>query len=115
LCLGTHGISDTPQGGQLLKNFAVGICGAQQTWTMSEFIGREIIRIRNLVGPTGQVLGAVSGGVDSTVAAKLLTEAIGDRFHGMQPFPSHQHQPQLTHGSRPCGQWMYASERVRNR
>ena len=65
--MGTDWFLDTPQGGQLLKNFAVGICGAQQTWTMSEFIGREIIRFRELVGPTGQVLGAVSGGVDSTV------------------------------------------------
>ncbi|CAI7579719.1 unnamed protein product [Penicillium glandicola] len=73
-------VTHTPQGGQLLKNFAVGICGAQQTWTMSEFIGKEITRIRNLVGPTGQVLGAVSGGVDSTVAATLLKAAIGDRF-----------------------------------
>lgn len=47
---------------------------------MSEFIGQEIKRIRNLVGPDGRVLGAISGGVDSTVAAKLMTEAIGDRF-----------------------------------
>ena len=66
--------TDTPQGGQLLKNFAVGICGADQKWSMSEFIGREIKRIRDLVGPTGQVLGAVSGGVDSTVAGKFNRE-----------------------------------------
>lgn len=76
-------ILDTPQGAQLLKNFAVGICGAEQKWTMSTFIKQEITRIRDLVGPTGQVLGAVSGGVDSTVAAKLMTEAIGDRFHAV--------------------------------
>lgn len=50
---------------------------------MAEFIGQEIARIRSLVGPDGQVLGAVSGGVDSTVAAKLMTEAIGDRFHAV--------------------------------
>ena len=74
---------DTPQGGRLLQNFAVGICGASQNWTMSEFIGQEIKRIRDLVGPVGQVLGAVSGGVDSTVAAKLMTEAFGDRFHAV--------------------------------
>ncbi|KAL4958413.1 GMP synthase [Aspergillus filifer] len=76
-------VTHTPQGGQLLKNFAVGICGAEQKWTMAEFIGQEIARIRQLVGPDGQVLGAVSGGVDSTVAAKLMTEAIGDRFHAV--------------------------------
>ncbi|CEN59456.1 Putative GMP synthase [Aspergillus calidoustus] len=76
-------VTHTPQGGQLLRNFAVGICGAEQKWTMAEFIGQEIARIRSLVGPDGQVLGAVSGGVDSTVAAKLMTEAIGDRFHAV--------------------------------
>lgn len=47
---------------------------------MASFVDQEITRIRNLVGPKGQVLGAVSGGVDSTVAAKLMHEAIGDRF-----------------------------------
>lgn len=36
-----------------------------------------------MVGPTGRVIGAVSGGVDSTVAAKLMQEAIGDRFHAI--------------------------------
>ncbi len=50
---------------------------------MAEFVGQEIARIRKLVGNKGQVLGAVSGGVDSTVAAKLMSEAIGDRFHAV--------------------------------
>jgi GMP synthase PP-ATPase subunit len=44
-----------------------------------EFIGKEIARIREICGPKGRVIGAVSGGVDSTVAAKLMHEAIGDR------------------------------------
>jgi len=44
-----------------------------------EFIGKEISRIREVCGPKGRVIGAVSGGVDSTVAAKLMHEAIGDR------------------------------------
>jgi GMP synthase (glutamine-hydrolysing) len=44
---------------------------------MSDFIVQEIARIRKLVGDKAQVIGAVSGGVDSTVAAKLMTEAIG--------------------------------------
>lgn len=50
---------------------------------MKDFIQTEISRIRQLVGDRAQVLGAVSGGVDSTVAAKLMKEAIGDRFHAI--------------------------------
>lgn len=67
----------------VLKNFAVDICHAKQNWTMENFIDTEIQRIRQLVGPTAEVIGAVSGGVDSTVASKLMTEAIGDRFHAL--------------------------------
>ncbi len=65
-------VTHTPKGTKLLENFAIGICGSKQTWTMSAFMGQEIERIRKLVGEKGQVLGAVSGGVDSTVAAKLM-------------------------------------------
>src|SRR6266496_3638408 len=50
---------------------------------MEKFVDEEIERIRALVGEKGQVIGAVSGGVDSTVAAKLMREAIGDRFHAV--------------------------------
>lgn len=50
---------------------------------MAKFVDQEIARIRQLVGDKGQVLGAVSGGVDSTVASKLMHEAIGDRFHAV--------------------------------
>lgn len=73
-------VLDTQNGTRLLKNFAVDICGVSQEWTMGNFVDQEIARIRKLVGPTGRVLGAVSGGVDSTVAAKLMQQAIGDRF-----------------------------------
>jgi GMP synthase (glutamine-hydrolysing) len=73
-------VTHTQHGTHLLKNFAVEICGCQQNWTMSAFLDQEITRIRTLVGDKGQVLGAVSGGVDSTVAAKLMKDAIGDRF-----------------------------------
>jgi GMP synthase (glutamine-hydrolysing) len=76
-------VTHTPKGKKLLENFAVGICGASQNWTMATFVDQEIARIRALVGEKGQVLGAVSGGVDSTVAAKLMKEAIGDRFHAV--------------------------------
>ncbi|ODV84590.1 hypothetical protein CANARDRAFT_29116 [[Candida] arabinofermentans NRRL YB-2248] len=76
-------VTHSAQGKTLLKNFAVKICKAAQNWTMSNFIETEITRIRQLVGPTAEVIGAVSGGVDSTVGAKLMKEAIGDRFHAI--------------------------------
>ncbi|EEH50506.2 GMP synthase [glutamine-hydrolyzing] [Paracoccidioides brasiliensis Pb18] len=76
-------LTHTPRGKDILRNFAVRIAKAQQNWTMGEFVSQEIERIRKLVGEKGQVIGAVSGGVDSTVAAKLMKEAIGDRFHAV--------------------------------
>ncbi|RPA85092.1 GMP synthase [Ascobolus immersus RN42] len=76
-------VTHTPKGTHLIKNFAVNICGCKQEWTMDRFVETEIERIRALVGPTSEVIGAVSGGVDSTVAAKLMHEAIGDRFHAI--------------------------------
>lgn len=76
-------VTHTPMGKFVIKNFAVGICKAQQNWTMGAFVDKEIARIRGLVGDKAQVIGAVSGGVDSTVAAKLMQTAIGDRFHAV--------------------------------
>ncbi|KAF2456873.1 GMP synthase subunit B [Lineolata rhizophorae] len=76
-------VTHTPRGTRLLKNFAVDICNAKRNWTMGKFVDQEVARIRTLVGEKGQVIGAVSGGVDSTVAAKLMQEAIGDRFHAV--------------------------------
>ena len=76
-------VTHTPRGVKILENFAVRICGSKQEWTMDKFVDKEIERIRAMVGEKGQVIGAVSGGVDSTVAAKLMKEAIGDRFHAV--------------------------------
>ncbi|KAI1300349.1 GMP synthase [Xylaria venustula] len=76
-------ISHTNRGTDILANFAIKICGARPNWEMGNFTEKEIIRIRKLVGDTAQVIGAVSGGVDSTVAARLMKEAIGDRFHAI--------------------------------
>ncbi|KAK5663710.1 hypothetical protein OQA88_4141 [Cercophora sp. LCS_1] len=76
-------LEHTPRGTEILRNFAIDICGAQASWVMKDFIQKEIVRIRHLVGDRAQVIGAVSGGVDSTVAAKLMKEAIGDRFHAI--------------------------------
>ena len=76
-------VTHTSKGSVILKNFAVNICGARPEWAMSKFVDQEILRIRQLVGESGQVIGAVSGGVDSSVAAKLMQQAIGDRFHAV--------------------------------
>ncbi|KAH9810494.1 GMP synthase [glutamine-hydrolyzing] [Teratosphaeria destructans] len=76
-------VTHTPKGTHLIKNFAVGICNARQDWTMEAFVDKEIQRIKSVVGERGQVIGAVSGGVDSTVAARLMHAAIGDRFHAV--------------------------------
>jgi GMP synthase (glutamine-hydrolysing) len=76
-------VTHSPRGKELISRFVLNICGCRTNWTMEEFIGKEIARIREICGPKGRVIGAVSGGVDSTVAAKLMHEAIGDRFHAI--------------------------------
>ncbi|KAK3181820.1 GMP synthase (glutamine-hydrolyzing) [Lecanicillium sp. MT-2017a] len=76
-------LEHTPRGSEILQNFSVDICGAQANWKMGDFVPLEIARIRELVGDRALVLGACSGGVDSTVGAKLMREAIGDRFHAI--------------------------------
>ncbi|RDB29424.1 GMP synthase [glutamine-hydrolyzing] [Hypsizygus marmoreus] len=76
-------VTHSPRGKELIGKFILSICGCRKNWTMEEFIGKEIARIREICGPKGRVIGAVSGGVDSTVAAKLMHEAIGDRFHAI--------------------------------
>ncbi|KAI9306318.1 class I glutamine amidotransferase-like protein [Cunninghamella echinulata] len=76
-------VTHTVDGQHLLKNFVINICACDASWTMESFVDKEIERIRKIVGPTDHVIGAVSGGVDSSVAAKLMHEAIGDRFHAV--------------------------------
>lgn len=75
-------VSHTPRGLDLLRNFAVNICHCTQNWSMEHFLTESIENIRRTVGDH-HVIGAVSGGVDSTVAAVLLAKAIGDRFHAV--------------------------------
>ncbi|MBU0799800.1 MAG: glutamine-hydrolyzing GMP synthase [Alphaproteobacteria bacterium] len=69
----------TPHGAQLLKNFTHNICGCTGDWTMAAFREEAIARIRAQVG-TGKVICGLSGGVDSSVTAVLLHEAIGDQL-----------------------------------
>ena len=76
-------VTHTPQGRILLKNFVLNICEAKADWEMGSFVNEAIARIRSEVGEEGHVIGAVSGGVDSSVAAVLLNRAIGKRFHAV--------------------------------
>ncbi len=69
----------TPQGGQILCNFVRDICGCAGDWTPTNVITEAVDRIREQVGD-GRVLCALSGGVDSAVAATLISRAIGDRL-----------------------------------
>jgi GMP synthase (glutamine-hydrolysing) len=72
-------VTHTEQGKTILENFVVGICGCRQIWTTENFIQAEIERIREKVG-NRKVLCGLSGGVDSSVVAVLLHEAIGDNL-----------------------------------
>lgn len=70
----------TPDGTRILSNFVLGVCGAKADWTSGAFVDRAVGEIRDAVG-SSRVLCALSGGVDSTVAAVLIHKAIGDRLH----------------------------------
>jgi GMP synthase (glutamine-hydrolysing) len=77
----------TPQGREVLRNFVLGIAGASATWTPANFIESTVAEIRqrvdthaSAVGSDGQVICALSGGVDSAVAAALVHRAVGDRL-----------------------------------
>jgi GMP synthase (glutamine-hydrolysing) len=69
----------TPHGAQLLRNFTHKVCGLSGSWTMAGFREAEKAKIRAQVG-AGRVVCGLSGGVDSSVAAALIHEAIGDQL-----------------------------------
>ena len=70
----------TPDGKQLLERFAKGICGCIGDWTMASYREQAIAAIRAQVGDEGRVICGLSGGVDSSVTAVLIHEAIGERL-----------------------------------
>jgi GMP synthase (glutamine-hydrolysing) len=69
----------TPNGKRILENFVKTICGCAADWNMKSFIEYEVARIREIVGKERVLLG-ISGGVDSTVAAVIIHEAIGNQL-----------------------------------
>jgi GMP synthase (glutamine-hydrolysing) len=69
----------TPRGAQLLKNFTHGVAGLTGDWTMAAYRDEQIAKIREQVGDAKVICG-LSGGVDSSVAAVLIHEAIGDQL-----------------------------------
>jgi GMP synthase (glutamine-hydrolysing) len=75
-------VTHTPEGHALLRRFAFDICGCAGDWTIGSFIEGSIDRIRSEIGNRRAVC-AISGGVDSTVAATLVSHAIGDQLVGV--------------------------------
>ncbi len=75
-------VQHTPKGGEILENFLYHIAGCRGDWVISNFADSAIKTIREQVGDGKVVLG-ISGGVDSTVAAALISEAIGKNLTGI--------------------------------
>ncbi|HTE84687.1 MAG TPA: glutamine-hydrolyzing GMP synthase, partial [Dehalococcoidia bacterium] len=69
----------TPQGKRIIENFLTNICNCRQTWTPGNFVDESTASIRGQVGSDG-VICALSGGVDSAVAAALVQRAVGDQL-----------------------------------
>jgi GMP synthase (glutamine-hydrolysing) len=73
-------VNHTEQGTEILRNFLFRVCKAEKKWSGAAFIEETVEAIRKKAGPTSRVICALSGGVDSTVAAALVHRAIGDRL-----------------------------------
>jgi GMP synthase (glutamine-hydrolysing) len=71
-------VSHTEKGDVMLRNFVLGVCKAKRRWKMDQFVDRTIESLSHSID--GTALCAVSGGIDSAVAAKLVQRAIGDRL-----------------------------------
>ncbi|MBW1793757.1 MAG: glutamine-hydrolyzing GMP synthase [Deltaproteobacteria bacterium] len=72
-------VAHTPKGKRMLKNFLFRICGCRKTWTMKSFVRETTREITSVVGDNNVILG-LSGGVDSSVTALLVHQAIGNQL-----------------------------------
>jgi len=74
-------VSHTPRGNEILANFLFGVAGLEKNWSAADFVEEAVKSIQQTVGPKDQAVCAVSGGVDSSVAAVIVGRALGDRLH----------------------------------
>ncbi|GAB4335857.1 MAG: glutamine-hydrolyzing GMP synthase [Flammeovirgaceae bacterium] len=80
-CLQFHPeVTHSTEGATILKNFVVNVCGCKQDWTPSSFVESTVAQLKEKLGDDKVVM-ALSGGVDSSVAAVLIHKAIGNRLH----------------------------------
>lgn len=70
------------EGKKILRNFLLNVCGCKQDWTPAAFVQETVEKLKQQIGDA-HVIMALSGGVDSTVAATLISKAIGNRLHGI--------------------------------
>ena len=73
-------VTHSVRGAQMIQNFLFEVAGLDRTWSMGSFVERKVAELRDTL-PEGNVLCAMSGGVDSSVTATLLHKAIGSRLH----------------------------------
>ena len=82
-CLQFHPeVYHSTEGKKILRNFLVNICGCSQNWTPAHFVNDTVAQLKEQIG-NRKVIMALSGGVDSTVAATLIHRAIGERLSGI--------------------------------
>ncbi|MEM9383359.1 MAG: glutamine-hydrolyzing GMP synthase, partial [Planctomycetota bacterium] len=74
-------VHHTARGKEVIANFVLDVCGLPGDWKADNIAEREIQKVRDQVGETGEVILGLSGGVDSAVAAVIVHRAIGDRLH----------------------------------
>ncbi|GMH22699.1 hypothetical protein Nepgr_024542 [Nepenthes gracilis] len=74
-------VTHSPQGMETLRYFLFDVCGINAEWKMEDVLTEELKVIQAIVGPDDHVICALSGGVDSAVAATLVHKAIGERLH----------------------------------